>query len=145
MVRRSAWILLLMFLVTVPNSADGQKNCKKGKPCGNSCISKDKVCRVGTSSAPSQSSAQAAQGGMPAGMEFVASSRGTTYYWRGCNGWKGLAAANRIYFKTAEEAQTAGYLPSVQKGCAGPVSPLKTDSLPPRLSELAGNLFSCWG
>jgi len=22
-------------------------NCKKGKPCGNSCISRDKTCRIG--------------------------------------------------------------------------------------------------
>ena len=25
--------------------ADASANCKKGKPCGNSCIALDKVCR----------------------------------------------------------------------------------------------------
>ena len=26
--------------------AAGAPNCKKGKPCGNTCIAKDKVCHI---------------------------------------------------------------------------------------------------
>lgn len=29
------------------------RNCRKGIPCGNSCISANKTCRIGSSSAPS--------------------------------------------------------------------------------------------
>ncbi|MGP9803055.1 SH3 domain-containing protein [Rheinheimera sp. NSM] len=43
----TAVIALLLFSSTVE-----AKNCKKGKPCGNSCIAKDKVCRIGTYSSP---------------------------------------------------------------------------------------------
>ncbi|MGL6010643.1 MAG: SH3 domain-containing protein, partial [Shewanella oncorhynchi] len=32
------------------------KNCKKGQPCGNSCISWNKTCHVGTSSQSYKSS-----------------------------------------------------------------------------------------
>jgi hypothetical protein len=41
--------------------------------------------------------------------EWVASKRGTTYYRRGCKGANKLSAANRVIFKTEEEAQKAGY------------------------------------
>ena len=34
--------------------AKAQKNCTKGKPCGNTCIARDKVCRVGSGSASSE-------------------------------------------------------------------------------------------
>ena len=39
--------LVLGLLLAVP--AEAQKNCTKGIPCGNTCISASKVCRVGTS------------------------------------------------------------------------------------------------
>jgi deoxyribonuclease-1 len=45
-------IALLIFLVLV-RSAEAQKNCTEGIPCGNSCISAEKTCRIGTTaSAP---------------------------------------------------------------------------------------------
>lgn len=52
--------------------------------------------------------------------QFVASTRGHVYYWVGCSAWGRLSKANLIYFRTAEEAQAAGYRPSVSRGCAGP-------------------------
>jgi endonuclease YncB( thermonuclease family) len=154
MVRRIVFTLLLGLLSVSPDVAGAQKSCKTGKPCGNSCIAKDKVCRVGTSSggtSSSQSSPPANAVSPPAGMEFVASSKGTVYYWRGCDGWKGLAASNRIYFKTAEEAVKAGYSPSTQKGCAGPPVPHKRDSLPLAQDECTisrlvdGDTLDCGG
>ncbi len=36
------FLVFILILATVSNV--GAKNCKKGKPCGNSCISRDKVC-----------------------------------------------------------------------------------------------------
>lgn len=47
-------ILATALLLAVPT--DAQKNCTKGKPCGNSCISRDKVCRIGSGTATSGSS-----------------------------------------------------------------------------------------
>lgn len=38
---------LLLFIVSPAAFA---KNCKKGQPCGNSCISWSKTCRIGTGS-----------------------------------------------------------------------------------------------
>jgi micrococcal nuclease len=89
-------------------------------------------------------------------MEFVASTRGRVYYWRGCNGWRALAIANLIYFKTAEEARRAGYQPSTQSGCAGPSSSADAlqqskDTVPPlegseecSVSRLVdGDTFDC--
>jgi micrococcal nuclease len=53
-------------------------------------------------------------------MNFVASTRGRTYYWVGCNGWKSLAPANLRYFRTAADARAVGLRVSTQAGCAGP-------------------------
>jgi hypothetical protein len=50
-------------------------------------------------------------------MPWVGSSRGRTYYRRGCRGASGLTPANRIYFRSEEEAQKAGYRRSAQADC----------------------------
>ncbi|WP_172590715.1 SH3 domain-containing protein [Shewanella xiamenensis] len=42
------WILLLVFVLGHPISIANAKNCKKGQPCGNSCISWSKTCRIGS-------------------------------------------------------------------------------------------------
>ena len=41
-------IVLALLLSLVPIVADAQRNCVKGKPCGNTCIARDKTCRIGT-------------------------------------------------------------------------------------------------
>lgn len=45
----------------------------------------------------------------PSDKNFFASSRGTKYYSIGCSAGKTIKQANRIYFATREEAETAGY------------------------------------
>jgi micrococcal nuclease len=52
--------------------------------------------------------------------QFVASASGTVYYWRGCDNWRSIPAANRRWFATAAEAEAAGYQPSTARGCADP-------------------------
>ena len=110
-------LLVVAFLfVTAP--AEAQKNCKKGIPCGNTCIAANKTCRVGTGSARSTSSPpQAVSSPAPAGARFVASSKGQVYYLLGCSAGEQLSPANRIYFQTEEEAAAAGYRPSTARGC----------------------------
>ena len=39
--------LLLLLAIALPQSLRAQRNCKKGIPCGNSCIAANRVCRVG--------------------------------------------------------------------------------------------------
>jgi len=47
--RSVGWItFLLLVVISGPNV--WAKNCKKGQPCGNSCISWNKTCRIGGSS-----------------------------------------------------------------------------------------------
>lgn len=41
----------LILLVVAFSDADAQRRCTKGIPCGNSCISAGKTCRVGTGTA----------------------------------------------------------------------------------------------
>ncbi len=120
-------LLAVLACLAAASPADAQKRCKKGIPCGNSCIAAGKTCRVGpgtTTAGPAATKAvvsadvsaptSAAQG------EYVASSRGRVYYWVGCSAWKTLSKANLRWFRTAKEAETAGYTPSAARGCAGP-------------------------
>ena len=117
---RRVWLFLaLVFISVFPSVAEAQKNCSKGKPCGNSCIYRDKVCRIGTPS-PAPANAPAAQPLTTAAVadaQFVASSRGKVYYLVGCSGAKKLSPANLIYFKTEKQAQDKGYRRSATKGC----------------------------
>lgn len=46
---------------------------------------------------------------VPEGMQFVASERGSKYYPVLSAGGQGIVPKNRVYFKTAEAAEAAGY------------------------------------
>lgn len=48
---------------------------------------------------------------------WVGSSRGSTYYRNGCSSGNALAAQNRIYFQSEQEAQAAGYRRSSARRC----------------------------
>jgi hypothetical protein len=52
---------LLAMLVAAGTSADAQRVCKKGIPCGGTCISASKTCHVGSASSAPQTPEQAAQ------------------------------------------------------------------------------------
>lgn len=127
MLRVLLLVLPLAAFLSVPSSAAAQKVCKKGKPCGNTCIAKDKMCRVGqgTAQAATLTNSRASllpSAKVPPDARFVASSQGRVYYWIGCEAWKDLKKANLIFFATQVEAERAGYRPSRSKGCAGPPS-----------------------
>jgi deoxyribonuclease I len=62
-------LTVCLALVTISGAAEAA-NCKKGIPCGNSCISASKVCHIppagsGTAAAPKSGSAPAS-GDVPA-------------------------------------------------------------------------------
>jgi len=118
---RCALFVLGLSLLLVGN-AEGQKNCRKGIPCGDTCIAANKVCRIGTPSAPPTTSPTPATANSTAvattsSVVWVASSRGHTYYRRGCSTANRLSPANLIYFRTEEEARRAGYSRSTSRGC----------------------------
>lgn len=46
---------------------------------------------------------------VPEGMRFVASKNGSKYYAVGSSGGAQIAPINRVYFRTAAEAEAAGY------------------------------------
>lgn len=94
---------------------------------------------------------QAQRGEPPADARFVASSRGQVFYWIGCESWKRLSEANRIFFRTASDAEAAGYRPSTAHGCA---PQLDTALIVPRVGGRAvctvsriidGDTFQCEG
>ena len=125
-----ATVLGILTTLLVAASADAQKRCKKGIPCGNTCIAASKTCHVGTPSTtparplvgqtarpdarplPRQPTTPDTTQGM-----WVASSQGTKYYRATCSAAKRLSPANRVYFKTEEDARRAGYDRSTSSGC----------------------------
>ena len=54
---------------------------------------------------------------MPLGGLFVASRRGSNYYYPWCSGATRIASENRIWFKNEAAARAAGYTPSAS--CKG--------------------------
>ena len=111
-------LFCLLLLAAAPSIAQAQKNCKKGIPCGNSCIAANKTCRVGTpSTQPSAASRADSSAAVTSTGEWVGSSRGHTYYRAGCSGANKLAKGNLIYFKSEADAKKAGYTHSVSRGC----------------------------
>ena len=116
-------LILLLFTAcafSLASPVAAQKNCKKGIPCGNTCIAANKVCRVGT---PTPPAARITPPGLttlvPDSLEgpWVASPRGRVYYANSvaCKGGRKLKA--RLFFGTEDEAIAAGYTRSTQKGC----------------------------
>lgn len=54
----------------------------------------------------------------PPDARYAASSQGRVYYWIGCESrWGRLKAENIRFFRSAEEAEDAGYTPSRSDGC----------------------------
>ena len=117
-------LLFVCCWIGVPG-LEAQPNCKKGKPCGNTCIAQNKTCRVGAPSAatprPAAAPAPAAQSlsgrSAPSSAPWVASIADGVYFRRSCTPAQDLAPANRRYFATEQEAKDAGYRRSRSTGC----------------------------
>jgi hypothetical protein len=72
------WTLVVLFLALVSTSAEAQKRCVKGIPCGNTCISANKTCRIG-SPASSSGSAQSVVSAAPRAQSQRAAYRFIVY------------------------------------------------------------------
>ena len=139
-------LALAAVLFASPRLLDAQRQCKKGIPCGNSCIAANRTCRIGTSSgssgveprpepvSPPKSATgtglglTADQGGSSTRVWVNASSR--VYH---CPGTKYYGATARGEYAIEREAVAAGHRPAGGKNCgamtAEPTAP-PADILP---------------
>jgi len=123
--------LIGIMLICVPFFVNAQPHCKKGIPCGRSCISATKTCHIGESPAPPPPAPRetlaspirslidqaAAQTGEPYVFPWVASVDGSIYYKASCATATKLHPDERVYFTTEEEARLYHYVRSKAKGC----------------------------
>jgi hypothetical protein len=123
---RLASALTAALLAAATGTAGAQKQCRKGIPCGNTCIAATKTCHVVTYSAPSPPAPRAAQpapglgvASAPSGAlgAWVGSRRRKIYYRRGCVVEDRLADLDRRYFMAEAEARDAGSRRSKVTGC----------------------------
>jgi hypothetical protein len=123
---------ILAFACAFARPAGAQPNCRKGIPCGNSCIAANKVCRIGSgsargdASAPNVSPAGAAQ---PLGfasvsaladrsnprLPWVVRASGGPYYRNGCAGAARVPPAERLYFRTEDEVRRIGFVAATDR------------------------------
>ncbi len=100
--------------------ADAQRRCTKGIPCGNTCISADRVCRIGASPAPGPRDAataapqtllgtSTATARDSAAFGWVGSVDGTVYYRAICSVATRLWPEERAYFRLESDAVARGY------------------------------------
>ena len=120
--------LVIAFAVLLAVPLHAQPNCKKGKPCGNSCIAQNKTCRIGTST-PAPAAAPAGQAAPLAAISatavrdinspWVAFKDGSIYYRNvmGCEVARVPVKAERVYFRSEEDARRAGLAASREAGC----------------------------
>lgn len=139
-------LVLAIPMLLLPATLEGQKSCRKGKPCGNTCIAQSRSCYVGdggavphaprpvVSSPASRVDSPPTRGDAPQALAtrgiyavrgeqtsgaWIASRVGRTYYRNdpSCRAGQQLAGRNRIYFESERAAQAAGYSRSRSKGC----------------------------
>ena len=122
--------LAVTLVITLAQPADAQPNCRKGKPCGNSCIAQNRTCRVGGASSGS-STAEGSEPNAPSRaaplytpsdadrrqrtersdtlMPWVAAMSPSVYFASACSGAATISADRRLFFRTEENLQRIGY------------------------------------
>lgn len=130
--------LVVAFLLSLATPASAQ-NCKKGIPCGNSCISAGKTCRVGAGTAraapgspgatapvaappPSTTTSRVPTSTavvVPPGSTFVALAGGFVFYSidPSCIVWREMPPADLQWFRTEADAIQARFRRSMVLGC----------------------------
>lgn len=136
---RTALTVVTVALFAVSSGAEAQPHCRKGIPCGGSCIAANKTCHVGSSTSPSEArstrvplvtAAEDPEPGTPRQAvlsardsallrqaEYVGSKADSVFFRKWCIAAEDLAASNRRYFRTATEAIAAGFRRSRAEGC----------------------------
>lgn len=111
------WILILAIAALLPAELTAQPNCKKGIPCGNSCIAANKTCRIGTRPAPAPGTAQpllgaAAAAPIPDSVRYVGWKEAGLYFKRTCAVVTTIPVGQRLYFRDEKSSKAAGLKPS---------------------------------
>jgi hypothetical protein len=113
--------LVALMMMAAPLAA--QRNCKKGIPCGNPCISANKVCHIGSSAPPDSKPptlvAVPSVALKDGSASWVAFRDGSIYYRNvmGCEAARVPVKAERVFFRTAEDAKRAGLIASKEPAC----------------------------
>lgn len=121
-------VALLLASISVPGSLAAQPNCRKGIPCGNSCIAANKTCRIGSSSTPRTTApvpaGSALLGATPpdSDVQWVGSVADRVYFVATCSAALDLAPANRVDFASQADAVKLGFRPSRVPGCGAPAA-----------------------
>lgn len=143
-----------VLLSTSPTRLTAQKKCRTGIPCGNSCISATKTCRIGSSAPatarPGATSSQPASLLSPAAGRWVGSVADRVYFLATCSAALDLAADNRVTFASPQDAERLGFRASRVPGCSDPPDDNTAklarasdadSSLPFVFSDLAGYIY----
>ena len=115
----------LVLTVAAPRFAFAQRNCKKGIPCGNSCISSSRICRIGSRPAPPSEPEPSAPPKSPsAKLLTAADSSRSVKVWINkksrvyhCPGSRYYGATSSGEFTTEREAIAAGYRGAYRHTC----------------------------
>lgn len=139
---RSSLLVIVALVISVPAAA--QRNCRKGIPCGNSCIAASKTCRIGTSQRQPERAAD--QRPQPASsvtepsdlngtalslitptspaqemtvrrIRFVGNASGNIYYAAGCAPARSIPDELRVYFHSERAARELKYVRSTTPEC----------------------------
>ena len=133
---------VLLICAILGTSQFGAPNCKKGQPCGNSCISWNSTCHIGkpTPPSPQRTNIPAPNSGnkqlstlvedldqSPGAVntislgdpswQWVGSIADEVYFRSSCIAAQDLAATNRRYFFSDKSAQDAGFRRSRTPTC----------------------------
>lgn len=90
-------------------------NCKKGIPCGNTCIAANRTCRI--ESAPQPARPQAPRAAPSGAALWIASEADRVYFAPGCPAAADISQENRRVFRDEQSAAAAGYRRSRMPGC----------------------------
>jgi len=120
------WLSLIGLLLLAPSVLSAQKTCKKGIPCGGTCIAANKVCRIGTArSTPAPAStAPAPQAATRPTPETSADEPASTKVWVNrtshvyhCPGSRWYGATKNGVYMTEKAAKAAGNRAAYGRAC----------------------------
>jgi hypothetical protein len=124
-------LISALAMAAITSTAEAQRQCKKGIPCGGTCISATKTCHIGVQK-PTESDTTLHRAGAPAEDQrslidrvvgrgprtFVGSVDGDIYYLSSCvTAIQKLTEDERVYFASEEEARAKGYKRSKANSC----------------------------
>lgn len=127
------FLAALALLVICGSAADAQKRCTKGIPCGNTCISATKTCRIGSSAPTPPPKTPATSARTPARdttvasrdstLPWVATRTGSTFYLNSptclsARTVRSLRPESVVFFKSEEDAKKYGLEKSAARDCS---------------------------